>query len=302
MSQASLRSLAPKSVEPLRQLEEPVPQPPGAAEGAFRLLQQGHGPGGVLVAAEVEGGAPDGGEKLFTVAKEVPPLQQGLLLPRPQVRPFNLLDLVLQSVHPPRPLRLVHSEAPNLPPDLLQGAVAGLVGLQLRKNPAEAVQIAAMALLIQEKLAVVLAVNVEKAAADLPQLGHGDGSSVGPAGVFPVAVDLPLEDQLPVFRDDAVLLQNGQGRHTGKESTDEGLGGPGADQIPAGPLAQHRAHGVDDDGLAGPGLTGEGVEAPGEGNVRLLDHRDILNMQQLQHLRRLLPAGFPKGPVTSACP
>ena len=56
---------------------------------------------------------------------------------------------------------------------------------------------------------------------------------------------------------------------------------PGADQVPGGPLAQHGADGVNDDGLTRAGLAGQGIEAGPEGDVRPLDDGDILNMEQI---------------------
>ena len=58
----------------------------------------------------------------------------------------------------------------------------------------------------------------------------------------------------------------GQGRYryTVSSQRDKGLAGPGPDQIPAGPLAQYCAHGIDDNALARARLAGEGVEAQRE--------------------------------------
>ena len=94
---------------------------------------------------------------------------------------------------------------------------------------------------------------------------------------------LPLEQQFSVLRLQAALRQLPKGRHVRKHRADEGLGRAGADEVPARPLAQHRPHGVDDDALARAGLAGQGVEAPVEGDVRLLDNRDVLNVQKLKH-------------------
>ena len=69
----------------------------------------------------------------------------------------------------------------------------------------------------------------------------------------------------------------------GKFRADKGFFRPGADQFPGGPFTQHRTHGVDDDGFARAGLTGEGIEAGMELNVRLLDNGNIFNVKQFQH-------------------
>ena len=163
----------------------------------------------------------------------------------------------------------------------LHGLIAGGIGPQLRLYPAKAVQIGAVLLLIQQLLPVMLAVDIQQRAADPPQLGHGHRPAAHPAGVFPIGIDLPLEQQLPVLRLHAALLQHRQRRHPGEHGADKGLRRAGADQVPAGTLAQHGPHGVDHDTLSGAGLAGQSVEALVKGDVRLLNHRDIFNMQQL---------------------
>ena len=142
-----------------------------------------------------------------------------------------------------------------------------------------------MLFLIQQLLAVVLAVDVQQLPANPPQLGHGDGPAVGPADVFPVRSDLPLEQQRSVLlRRDAVLPESRQIRkNAGEGGADKGLLRSGADQLPGCPAPQHRAHGVDDDGFARAGLAGQGVETREELNIRLFDHRDILNVKHFQH-------------------
>ena len=94
-----------------------------------------------------------------------------------------------------------------------------------------------------------------------------------------------MEKKISVLvRGQAVFRQARQVRRDrGELRADKGLGGPGADQIPGGPSPQDGPHGVDDNGLARAGLAGEGVEAWAEPDVRLLNDRDILNVQKLQH-------------------
>ena len=148
-----------------------------------------------------------------------------------------------------------------------------------------------MLLLVQQLLAIVLPVDVQQAAAQRFQLAHRHGPSVHPAGALAVAADLPLQKQGAVLlRRDAQRLRD-RGVRAGEHSTDEGLVRAGADQLTAGALAQHGAEGVDDDGFARARLTGQGVEARLEPDVRLLDDGDIFNMEHFQHgvvLLRLL--------------
>ena len=133
---------------------------------------------------------------------------------------------------------------------------------------------------VQQLLAVMLAVDVQQLPPQLPQLGHRHQLSVDAAHVPPVSLELPLEEQLLLPGGEAVLLQPGQGGHLGEHRRHQGGLGPGADELPAGALPQHRADGVDDDGFARPRLAGEHVEARLEPNVRRLDEGDIFNVKQ----------------------
>ena len=135
---------------------------------------------------------------------------------------------------------------------------------------------------VQQLLAVVLAMDVQQTAAQLPQLGHGDGPSVQTAGVAPIPLDLPLEQQfLPLVH--AVVRQPAQGRQAGEHRRDQGGLGPGADELPAGPLAQHGADGINNDGLARPRLAGEDIQSAVKADIRRFDDGDIFNVQQGKH-------------------
>ena len=135
---------------------------------------------------------------------------------------------------------------------------------------------------VQQLLAVVLAVDVQQTAAQLPQLSHGDGPSIQTAGVASVPLDLPLEQQfLPLVH--AVVRQPAQGRQTGEHRRDQGGLGPGADELPAGPLAQHGADGIDNNGLARPRLAGEDIQSAVKADIRRFDDGDIFNVQQGKH-------------------
>ena len=136
---------------------------------------------------------------------------------------------------------------------------------------------------VQQLLSVVLAVDVQQLTPQLPQLGHGHQPPVHPADIPAVPLDLPLEEQL-LPRRDPVFLQPAQPGHAGEHRVDQGRLRPGADQLPAGPLPQHRTDGVNDDGLARSGLTGQSVEARIELDIGPLDDRDILNVKQRKHL------------------
>ena len=158
--------------------------------------------------------------------------------------------------------------------------VGRLVGLQQAAGLAEAVQIAQVALRVQQLLPVVLAVDVQQLAPQLPKLSHRHRPAVDPAQVLSIAADLPLEQQLLLLRAQAVVLQPGQLGQAGENSGDMGRLGSGADQLPAGPLPQNSADGVDDNGFARASLAGEDVEAPAELDVHRLNDGDILDVKQ----------------------
>ena len=68
-----------------------------------------------------------------------------------------------------------------------------------------------MLLLVQQLLAVVLAVDVQQLFSDPAQLGHGDRAAGDPAEVLAVPHQLPLEQQVAVLvRSSSGLRQPGQ--------------------------------------------------------------------------------------------
>ena len=149
-----------------------------------------------------------------------------------------------------------------------------------------------MALLVQKLGPLVLAVDVEKLRPHGAQLAHGQGAAIGPADVAAIRRDLPLEEKLPV----RIRLRpaGGQGRkgpgQAGEHRAHKGRAGSGADEVPGCPTPQHRLHGVHHDGFTRAGLAGKGIEAGIELDIGGLDHRQILDVQQLQHGLSLLRA------------
>ena len=153
----------------------------------------------------------------------------------------------------------------------------------LRLHSTEAVQVSPVALLVQELLSVLLSVDVQQGRPDAPKLCYGDGPSAHPADVSALGGDLPLKEELPLLRGEAVLGEDLQVLRFGENSADEGFRRPGTDDVPAGAVAQDSAQGVDDDALARAGLAGQGVKAPVKGDVRLLNDGDVLDVQKRKH-------------------
>ena len=71
-------------------------------------------------------------------------------------------------------------------------------------------------------------------------------------------------------------------RRSGKDRADKGAACVGTDHVAVGAFAENGGNGIDHDGFARTGLAGEHIEAPVKGNIGLLDHRDIFNMQKAQ--------------------
>ena len=122
--------------------------------------------------------------------------------------------------------------------------------------------------------------DVEELTPQLPELSHRQRPAIDPAGVAPVPMDLPLEHQLLPVLGKAVVLQPLQGQRAGEHRVDQRRFGTGADQLPAGPLPQDGADGVDDDGFTRPRLAGQDVKAPVKADVRRLDNGDVFDVKQ----------------------
>ena len=115
---------------------------------------------------------------------------------------------------------------------------------------------------IQQTHRVVLAIDVDKSAAKLPQDSGGGRHPVDAAGALALGGDLTAEQQR--FRALIACLfqtvKDGR-RHILKCSPDDSLGRTGAHEILRGAVTQNSVDGVDEDGFACARLTGQDVEA-----------------------------------------
>ena len=214
------------------------------------------------------------------IPKDIPALVQDLLLPRCQLRTFQLLDLILKGVHPSCLFALVHLQGGNLSVQIRQGLISRPVGPKRCLGLAEPVQILQMAILVQKLLTVMLAVDIEKLAAQSFQLGHRHRTTIDPAEILSVGHDLPLKEKFSVFIGyKTILRQPGKSRRPGKGPRYQSGLRPCTDQFPAGPFTGNGAHGIHHNGLAGARLTGKGVEAGPKKDIRRFDHSDIFNMK-----------------------
>ena len=253
-------------------------------QGVFRL-QQGHGSTSLVIPVEAMIRPADRRQVLFPVPQKIPSLLQLLVLAGTQFSPLQLVNLKMEAVHLPSFFRLVHPQSVHAPAQFRHGIINAPVLVQGAFQPTKTVQICAVLFLVQKLLTVVLTVDVQKVCPQCPQLGHRDRPTVDAAEILSVSVDLALDHQKPVLIRLCTAFRKAWKitGHTGKLRADHRFFAAGADQIPRGPTPQHRAHSIDYDGLARASFAGQGVEARTELNIRLLDHRNILNVQQFQH-------------------
>ena len=126
----------------------------------------------------------------------------------------------------------------------------------------------------------MLTVDVDQPATQFPEDGCRCRHTVDPAGAFALRRDLPAEHQflraLVPCLFQTILHRN---RHLFKCGTDHSLCRTGADQIFGGTVAKDGIDGVDQNGLARTGLAGKNIQPRLEMNFRLLDDRNIFNLQ-----------------------
>ena len=133
-------------------------------------------------------------------------------------------------------------------------------------------------------MAVMLAVNAYKAAANIPHHGSGNRHPIQPTAAFSFRRDFAIEQQavfrfvpglfqlaLYLFRD---LLKGGPDARFARASPN---------QIPGDPAAHDCLDGVDQNGLARAGLTGQHIEALIKVDLCFFDHGYIFNLQFGKH-------------------
>ena len=228
----------------------------------------------------------DGGfhrvRQLFGILEHLPALKQLVLFAGLQLGAFDLVDLEFQRLDQTQLFRFVHGQPPDL---LLHGADLVIrlpVVFQQRFVMGKQIEIADMRRLVEQLLRIVLAVDLDELDAELPERRDRDRLAADAAAVFPVCKDLTGNTKLRLIRD-LIFREPRQLRHAGKNGADKRLLRAGTDHLARGPFTQNGRDRVYDDGFARAGLTGKDIKASVKGDLCLLDHGNIFNMQGRKH-------------------
>ena len=147
---------------------------------------------------------------------------------------------------------------------------------------------------IEQTHRIVLAVDVDQPAAQIPQNGCRGWHPVDAAAAFPLSGDLAAEQQcLRALIAGLFKLIQHRRRHLLKGSADHRLCSPGAHQILRGAVAKDRIDGIDQDGFTRTGFAGQYIQPRFKVHLCLLDHGNIFNLQAAQHGFVLLPSSLP---------
>jgi hypothetical protein len=246
----------------------------------------------VLAAVEERRGAARERAQLLGVLQPPRLLVEPLVLARRQPRVLDLLDDVAQVVGAALGLGAAGGQGAHLLAHRgqLAGGVAHPVGLRVRA--AERVEDPALRVGVEQRLRLVLAVQVDEQAPDLGEHARGHRRAVRPRPRAPPGGDLALEhhrvlvDLQPALVEQArEVVPAGDVEH----ALDAGAVGAGADELRARALAQQQSERADDDRLARAGLAREHVEPAGEREGQRLDDREVLDPEFGQHARAATP-------------
>src|SRR5262245_37808457 len=143
---------------------------------------------------------------------------------------------------------------------------------------------------------LVLTMNLDQEVSKLFEKAHGGRGVVDEDAVPPRPCKLTLDDELSLWGGVSRLLEGHRQRTAGRHFEDGFYGrelGAGPDEIGLRPSTAHEQEGIDDDGLAGAGLTREHVEAGRERDTRFLDDREVPDRELAQHSGTMLSPGPP---------
>ena len=159
----------------------------------------------------------------------------------------------------------------------------------------------ALRIAADERHEFLLAVDVDQALAELAHALGGQRLAVDVLAGAPVAADDAPEHELAAVRLDGLLLEPALDGRVGaglERRGDLGALGAVAQRVGARAPAEREHDGVDDDGLAGSRLAGEGREAAVELELGRVDDREVADLQVHQQAQNSSP---PERPLRPQC-
>ena len=196
-----------------------------------------------------------------------------------------LLDFIFverQHINALQALLFAGFERVDFAPEAQKRLIIRLILREKRRTAGVAVKIVDVVLLVEQLLAVVLAVNVDEIRRKQPQRCRGNRLHVDAAGAFAVRRDLALNMQrIRLLAREVELVEQRfeRRRQLGEHRADKALFRAGANEVAADAPAENRADRVDDDTFARAGLAGEHGQTALQLDVRTLDHGNIFNVE-----------------------
>ena len=205
---------------------------------------------------------------------------QRLLFPGGQRGIFDLLHLIAQQVDTALFFTLVRNLSVQFPLDLDQLPINGIILLILGTILGIGVQNSLVVGRVQQSNGIVLAVDVDEPAAQLPQDRCGGRHPVDAAGALALSGDLTAQEQcfralIPGFFQ---TVQHSR-RNIFKCRPDHRLCSTGTHQIFGGTVAKNGVDGIHENGFARARLAREDVETFFKMDIGLLDDGHIFNLQ-----------------------
>ena len=263
-------------------------QPAEVGQDAGRPGEPGRRGGGVVLQQRADLLQP--GCEPLGVLEPLPFRPQLPLFARTQPRGVQLGHLEAQEV---LALRAVAPGAAAALEIVARLAVLGEEGgeaLAHRLRVAEPVEQVELARGLEQPLMLVLAVHLHERVAEPLEEADRDRRVVDEGAMAAATRELAADHDLAVLHGQSRLIEHG--RHAaighGEHRLDGGGLGVGANHIGLRARAAYQENRVDQDGLAGAGLAGEDVEAGGEGDGDVLDHREVPDPQLAQHPATML--------------
>ena len=149
----------------------------------------------------------------------------------------------------------------------------------------EGVEDVALRVGVEQRLGLVLAVEVHQERAELAEDRRGGRAAVDPGARAALGRDLAAHDDARVLDVEAERfdLAPGAAVEALEGAFDDRLGGAGTNAAARGPLAEEKSERVDEHGLAGAGLTGEDVEAGAEVEGDVGDGGEVADAEFGEH-------------------